>query len=91
MIGGVNYYSPKFRLGGLATGLDTDQMVRDLMRVERMPLDKILQRKQKTEWVRDQYREITNLLRGLKDEYFNVLKPDNYMFHKETIKVYYIK
>jgi flagellar hook-associated protein 2 len=88
MIGGLNFYSPQFRIGGLATGLDTDQMVKDLMQVEKIPLDKILQKKEKSEWIRDEYRSITNLLRGLKDEYFNILKFDNYMFSESNYKKY---
>lgn len=46
------------RIGGLATGMDTQQTVDDLMRAERMPLNKIYQRKQTIEWQRDAYREV---------------------------------
>lgn len=74
------------RLTGLATGLDTDQMVRDLMSVERIPLDKLYQKKQLAEWKRDSYRDITNLLRGLKDEFFNVLKSSSNMLSANTYK-----
>lgn len=46
------------RIGGLATGMDTHQIIDDLMRAERMPLNKHLQRKQTIEWQRDAYREV---------------------------------
>lgn len=88
MVGGINYSSPKFRIGGLATGMDTDQMVKDLMRAERIPLDKVMQNKIQAEWKRDDYRDITNLLRSLKDEYFNVIKTDSYMLSDANYKNY---
>ncbi|HOJ12580.1 MAG TPA: flagellar cap protein FliD N-terminal domain-containing protein, partial [Clostridiales bacterium] len=37
----------------MATGLDTDKIVSDLMKVERIPLDRLYQRKQIAEWRRD--------------------------------------
>jgi len=50
------------RVGGLASGMDIDQIVSDLMKVERVPLDKLNQKKQVLEWQRDDYRSInTNL------------------------------
>ncbi|MDK2800266.1 MAG: flagellar hook-associated protein 2 [Clostridiales bacterium] len=68
--------SNTLRLTGLATGIDTDEMIRKLMEVENMRADKLRQEIQLLEWKRDNYREITNLLRGFKDEYFDVLKPN---------------
>jgi flagellar hook-associated protein 2 len=82
----ITGYSSKFRIGGLATGLDTDQIVKDLMRVEKVPLDRIKQKKQLAEWRRDAYRDIINLLRGLKDEYMNVLKPSTNMLSAASYK-----
>lgn len=69
----------KLRLSGLASGLDTDQIVSDLMRAERIPLDRLYQKKQLAEWKRDAYREITNLLRGFISDYFDILKPSSNM------------
>ena len=48
------------RIGGLASGMDTDQLVKDLMKAEKMPLDKLTQQKIWTEWQQEAYRE-TNL------------------------------
>jgi len=63
------------RLSGLASGLDTDTIVQNLMRVERLPLDRLYQKKQLAEWRRDDYRSITNLLIGFRNEFFDILKP----------------
>ncbi|MED3650570.1 flagellar filament capping protein FliD [Heyndrickxia sporothermodurans] len=49
------------RISGLASGMDIDQMVKDLMKVERMPLDKLKQKQQTLEWQRDDYRSLNTL------------------------------
>ncbi len=84
------YYGgyPQFRLSGLASGLDTDKIISELMLVERMPLDKLEQKKQLAEWKRDDYRDITNLLRGFKDEYFNLLKQSTNMLSQSSYKAF---
>jgi len=87
--GYYNYYS-KLRLSGMASGLDTDAIVSSLIRVERMPLDKLQQKRQLTEWRQDDYREIINLLRGFKDEYFNYLKPASNMLSQSNYKMFTI-
>lgn len=48
------------RIGGLASGMDIDSIVRDMMAVQKMPLDKLMQKKAFTEWQQDAFRE-TNL------------------------------
>ncbi len=55
------------RIGGLATGMDTHQMIDDLMRAERMPLNKVFQRKQTVEWQRDAYRDINLQLNNFRE------------------------
>jgi flagellar hook-associated protein 2 len=59
------------RIGGLASGMDIDQIVSDLMKAERMPLDKLTQKKQYLEWQRDDYREMNTLLQSLDQTIFN--------------------
>lgn len=49
------------RISGLASGMDIDQMVKDLMKVERMPLDKLKQKQQILEWQRNDYRSLNSL------------------------------
>ncbi|WP_080873270.1 flagellar filament capping protein FliD [Oceanobacillus timonensis] len=50
------------RIGGLASGIDTDSMVKDLMDAERIPLDKLHQDRTKLEWKRDAFRDVNKLL-----------------------------
>ncbi|AJD92132.1 flagellar hook protein [Jeotgalibacillus malaysiensis] len=50
------------RIGGLASGMDIDSIVKNLMQAERMPLQKLQQDKQRLEWQRDDYRTINTLM-----------------------------
>lgn len=59
------------RIGGLASGMDIDTLVEQLMTAERVPLDKINQKKTYTEWQRDDYREMNSLLLDLDNTIFN--------------------
>lgn len=63
------------RLTGAVTGWDTDQMVKDLIKLEQAKVDKVKQDKQVAQWQKDAYKEFSTLLRGLQSEYFDVLKP----------------
>lgn len=50
------------RISGLASGMDVDSMVQQLMKANRVPLDKLNQKKQTLEWKRDSYRTINSQL-----------------------------
>lgn len=60
------------RIGGLASGMDTDTMVADLMKAERIPLDKLKQKKQLLEWQRDDYRSMNTLLLNFRSTLTNM-------------------
>ncbi len=51
------------RITGLASGIDTEAMIEDLMEVERIPLNKLYQKKQLAEWRQEAYQEISSALR----------------------------
>ncbi|TYQ16858.1 UNVERIFIED_CONTAM: flagellar hook-associated protein 2 [Acetivibrio alkalicellulosi] len=65
----------RLRFSGLASGIDTGGMIKQLMRAERMKIDRVAQDRQVLEWRRDSYRNITNMLRGFQDKYFDLLRP----------------
>lgn len=46
------------RISGLASGMDTETMVKELMSAHRLPLEKIEQKKTYMEWQRDDYRAV---------------------------------
>ncbi len=60
------------RVGGLASGMDIESMVKDLMRAERMPLDKLQQDKQLLEWQQEDYRDINQQVFKLRDAVFDM-------------------
>jgi flagellar hook-associated protein 2 len=48
------------RITGLASGIDVDSIVQQMMQAQRAPLNKLSQQKQTLEWKRDFYREINS-------------------------------
>ncbi len=55
------------RIGGIASGIDTESIIKNLMKVERQPLDRFFQQKQRLEWQRDAYRDMNLQLKNLHD------------------------
>lgn len=66
------------RFGGLASGIDTDSIIKQLMQAERMPVDKLEQQKQTTEWKRDAYREINRSLMTLRNSAVDLMFSRNF-------------
>lgn len=48
---------PVERIGGLVSGMDTDSLVKKLMDAERVPVNKLKQKRQKLIWQSDMYRQ----------------------------------
>ncbi|MBQ6458828.1 MAG: flagellar filament capping protein FliD [Exiguobacterium sp.] len=66
------------RFGGLASGIDTDTIIKQLMQAERAPVDKLEQKKQTTEWKRDAYREINRSLMTLRNNAVDLMFSRNF-------------
>lgn len=64
------------RIPGLATGMDTDQMVKDMLTADQNKVDKAKQANQITKWKQEQYRDIIADIKGFSDKYFDVLSKD---------------
>lgn len=64
------------RLTGLTSGLDTDQLVKDLMKVEQMKYDKVAKNRQKAEWEQEAYRTTIKQIQTFQDEYLDILNTD---------------
>ena len=79
-------FSSTTRITGLS-GLDTDTMVQELMKAERIPLDKLYQKRTLVEWKRDAYREVINRLRGLKSTFFDIVNRSSYILSTNSVKV----
>ena len=69
------------RVGGLASGMDIDALVEKLMSAERVPLNKLQQKKQTYEWQRDEYRGVNTKLKT-----FDTYIADNLVLKSITSK-----
>lgn len=72
------------KVSGLASGMNTDDIVAKLMSANRIPLQKITQQKQTLEWRRDDYRNLNLKLMAFRDAAFNMKLQSNYMAKKLT-------
>lgn len=72
------------RLTGMASGLDVDTLVKQMMTAEKTKVDRLTQNRQVVQWKQDLYRELIGELNNFKNTYFDVLKPDSYMLSAKT-------
>jgi flagellar hook-associated protein 2 len=56
------------RFSGLASGLDTESIIKNLMKIETAKVDRQFQQKTLLEWKRDDYRSINNKLRTFREK-----------------------
>lgn len=82
------YNNTKLRLVGMASGLDTDTIVQQLMFIEKQPLYKLQRQKQLMEWRMEAYREITNALRSFKEQFFDITKRTSYLLSETAFKTF---
>lgn len=59
------------RISGLASGIDTDELVKSMTLVTQSKITKAEQTKQQLLWKQEQYREITTQMTSFYDTYFN--------------------
>lgn len=74
------------RIGGLASGIDTDSMIRDLMNAERIPLNKLQQQRTKMEWQRDAFRDINKQIAELELLIENMRLTSGNTINPKTVK-----
>ncbi|WP_449240452.1 flagellar filament capping protein FliD [Desulfoscipio gibsoniae] len=67
------------RIAGLASGIDTESIIKDLMNAQRIPLQKLQQERQILEWKQENYREINTSLRTFRDVAFNMKLQGTYI------------
>lgn len=60
------------RIPGLATGMDTDTMIKEMLKGEQSKVDKAKQKEQTTKWQQEIYREIIKDTKGFEDKYFSL-------------------
>ncbi|WP_308636640.1 flagellar filament capping protein FliD [Paenibacillus silvisoli] len=74
------------RISGLASGIDTDSIIKELMKAHKVPVDKLKQQKQTIEWQRDAYRDMNKKLLDFRNnKLFNFKLESNLASKKTTI------
>jgi len=63
------YYT---RIGGLASGLDTDSIIQGLMSIQKAKYNKLYQQKQKLQWQREEYLNLANEISTFRDYVFSL-------------------
>lgn len=67
------------RISGIASGFDTDTMIKDLMKAESTRVNKVKQNRQYVLWQQEGFRDVINKLKTFQSNYFDVLKSNQNM------------
>ena len=65
------------RLSGLATGMDTDAMVKSMLTADQEKIDKAQQKEQTVKWQQEIYREVMSDIIDFNDKYFSLTSKDS--------------
>ncbi len=81
----------RMRITGMNSGLDTDSIISQLMKVEQMKVDKQFKAMTQKEWKRDQIRDVNKQIQDFRNEFMsmanstkNILSSLNYKGYKVT-------
>lgn len=80
--------SDMLRITGLSTGMDTTNMVNQMMKPYNMKLDKMKQDKQIIQWKQDIYRDIMKDILDLRSSFMDAAKPENNVLSSNTYAAY---
>ena len=72
------------RISGMASGLDTDTLVKQMMKPYNMKVDKMKQDRQTVAWRQELYRDILSDTSNITNTFFNVLKSDTNMLSENS-------
>lgn len=76
------------RMNGMSSGLDTDSIVKSLIKIDQMKVDKQFQTKTKLEWKKDAYDDVSTLLKDFRSQNMSVLKSDTNMMSASAYNTY---
>jgi flagellar hook-associated protein 2 len=76
--------SNSLRITGMATGMDTDATVKQMMKPYTARVDKMKQDRQIVAWKQELYRDILADTTNISNTYFDILKPDTNMLSKNN-------
>lgn len=76
------------RLGGMASGLDTDRLIKDIMKTEKFRVDKVDRERIRLEWSQTALRDMIGKIRGFHGKYFDLLNPEKNMLSPSSFSVF---
>ncbi|MDW8799698.1 flagellar filament capping protein FliD [Clostridium sp. A1-XYC3] len=79
--------SSKFRLTGMATGIDTDAAIKQMMSAYYSRVDKVKQQQQVLQWKQDSYRDFIGQINSFKSKYLDPLS-SNYILSGSKISTF---
>ena len=82
----ISSYSDSIRMSGLATGLDTESIIENLMKIEEAKVFKIEQEKTYANWEMEAYREVIDELSEFSKSQFNLLDGDKNILSTTFLK-----
>lgn len=77
------------RLPGLATGMDTETMVKQMLTNEQSKVDRAKQKEQTIKWQQEIYRQVIKDVNELNEKYFSLTSPDSMVSNSSwnTLKI----
>lgn len=72
------------RISGLASGMDIDSIVSDMMKAARIPVDKLEQQKQMLKWQQEDYRTLNKALYDFRNKAFDMKLEATFLTRKAT-------
>ncbi|QGG47502.1 flagellar filament capping protein FliD [Heliorestis convoluta] len=73
------------RFGGIASGLDTESMIKEMMRAHRMRADKIFHEKTRTEWRKAEYNSLRNDILNFRNKLFDNFQVNSSKFNPKSV------
>lgn len=80
--------SGMLRMSGLASGLDTESMVKSLMNAQKAKYNKMIQKQQQMDWMKAAQLDINNQLKTFRDTYFSAASPSTNMLSPSSILMF---
>ncbi len=75
-------------ISGIASGMDTDSMVTELINIESMKVDNVRADKQLAQWKQTEYRSVISSLKDFQSSYLDIASSKNSMRSANTFNAY---
>lgn len=76
-IGSAATYATKARMTGLSSGLDTDSMVKDMVKLEQYKVDNTFRDITKSEWKKQAYTDLVSKSKAFRERFMSALSSEN--------------